>query len=108
MGYPPCCSGVLTMPMTLTVPVNLPDVRVLAHRMLEDGTVLIEVESTLQSTPCHHCGRIIDRFHRVRPPDPAATFAGIRASGGRRNPAEALPLSVLCGRADHHPALHLV
>ncbi len=51
------------MPISLTVPLDLPDVRVLANRMLEDGTVLIEVESTLQSTPCHHCGRIIDRFH---------------------------------------------
>lgn len=51
------------MLISLTVPLDLPDVRVLANRMLEDGTVLIEVESTLQSTPCHHCGRIIDRFH---------------------------------------------
>ena len=51
------------MSITLTVPLDLPDVRVLANRMLEDGTVLIEVESTLQSTPCHRCGRIIDRFH---------------------------------------------
>ena len=45
------------MPMTLAVPLDLPDVRVLAHRMLEDGTVLIEVESTLQTTRCHRCGR---------------------------------------------------
>ncbi|RUQ35432.1 MAG: transposase, partial [Candidatus Competibacteraceae bacterium] len=51
------------MPMTLAVPLDLPDVRVLAHRMLEDGTVLIEVESTLQTTRCHRCGREIDRFH---------------------------------------------
>ncbi len=51
------------MPMTLAVPLDLPDVRVLAHRMLEDGGVLIEVESTLQTTRCHRCGREIDRFH---------------------------------------------
>lgn len=31
--------------------------------MLEEGTVLIEVESTLRTTPCHRCGRMIDRFH---------------------------------------------
>ncbi len=37
--------------------------RVLVHRMLEDGTVLIEVESTLRTTRCHRCGREIDRFH---------------------------------------------
>ena len=40
------------MPITLTVPLGLPDVRVLANRMLEEVTVLIEVESTLQGTQC--------------------------------------------------------
>ena len=53
--------GLLTMPITLTVPLDLPDVRVLADRMLEDGTVLIEVESSLRTTQCHRCGREIDR-----------------------------------------------
>ncbi len=52
------------MPITLTVPLDLPNVRVLTQRMLEEGTVLIEVESTLRTTPCHRCGRMIDRFHR--------------------------------------------
>ena len=51
--------GLLTMPITLAVPLDLPDVRVLAHRMLENGTVLIEVESTLRTTQCHRCGRDI-------------------------------------------------
>ena len=51
------------MTLTLTVPLDLPDVRVLAHRMLENGTVLIEVESTLRTTQCHRCGRDIERFH---------------------------------------------
>ncbi len=56
--------GLLTMPITLTVPLDLPNVRVLTQRMLEEGAVLIEVESTLRTTPCHRCGRMIDRFHR--------------------------------------------
>jgi transposase len=51
------------MPITLAVPLDLLDVRVLASRMLEEGTVLIEVESTLRTTRCHRCGREIDRFH---------------------------------------------
>ena len=51
------------MPIPLAVPLDLPDVRVLANRMLEDGAVLIEVESTLQTAQCHRCGREIDRFH---------------------------------------------
>jgi transposase len=51
------------MPITLAVPLDLPEVRVLVNRMLEDGTVLIEVESTLRTAQCHRCGRMIDRFH---------------------------------------------
>ena len=51
------------MPIMLTVPLDVPDVRVLSQRILEGGTVLIEVESTLQTTRCHRCGRGIDRFH---------------------------------------------
>ena len=49
--------GLLTMPITLAVPLVLPDVRVLANR------VLIEVESTVRTAQCHRCGRDIDRFH---------------------------------------------
>ena len=51
------------MPITLAVPLDLPDVWVLAHRMLEEDTAWIEVESTWRTTQCHHCGRKIDRFH---------------------------------------------
>ncbi|MCP5449624.1 MAG: hypothetical protein H6972_03440 [Gammaproteobacteria bacterium] len=66
------------MPITLTVPLDLPDVRVLSHRMLEGGTVLIEVESTLQTGRCHRCGRDIDRFPD-RSTDPVAALARVWA-----------------------------
>ncbi len=56
------------MPMTLAVPLDWSDVRVFVHRMLEDGTVLIEVESTLRTTRCHRCSREIGRFHGVDRP----------------------------------------
>lgn len=51
------------MPITITLPFDVPEVRVLASRVLEDGTLLIEVESTLRTAQCHCCGREIDRFH---------------------------------------------
>jgi transposase len=51
------------MPITITLPLDVPEVRVLASRVLEDGTLLIEVESTLRTAQCHCCGREIDRFH---------------------------------------------
>ena len=53
------------MPMTISLPLDLPDVRV-----LEDATVWIEVESTLRTAQCHRCSREIDRFHEVDRPIP--------------------------------------
>jgi len=51
------------MPITISLPLDLPDVRVLATQVLQDATLLIEVESTLRTAQCHCCGRAIDRFH---------------------------------------------
>ncbi len=51
------------MPITIALPLDVPEVRVLASRMLEDGTLLIEVESTLRTARCHRCGCEIDWFH---------------------------------------------
>jgi transposase len=51
------------MSIAIALPLDLPDVRVLASRVLEDATLLIEVESTLRTAQCHRCGREIDRFH---------------------------------------------
>ncbi len=41
----------LTMPITIALPLDVPEVSVLASRMLEDGTLLIEVESTFPDGP---------------------------------------------------------
>ena len=51
------------MPITISLPLDLPDVRVLSTRVLRDATLVIEVESTLRTAQCHCCGREIDRFH---------------------------------------------
>src|SRR5512143_132560 len=51
------------MPITIALPLDLPDVRVLASRLLEDGTLLIEVESTLPTARCYRCGQELERFH---------------------------------------------
>lgn len=51
------------MSITIALPLDWPDVRVLASRVLEDATLLIEGESTLRTAQCQRCGREIDRFH---------------------------------------------
>jgi hypothetical protein len=72
------------MPIAIGLPLDLPDVRVLATQVLQDATLLIEVESTLGTAQCHCCGREIDRFHGSdRPALIIIPAAGYAATGMR-------------------------
>lgn len=50
-------------PAQITIPLDIPDVRVLHTELTAPGAFLITVESTLASTRCHQCGREIRKFH---------------------------------------------
>jgi transposase len=47
----------------ISIPLDLPDVRVLRTELTKDQELLIEVESTLTSALCRRCGRTISEFH---------------------------------------------
>lgn len=47
----------------ITIPLDIPDVRVLGVETNEGGDVVITVESTLEGTRCGKCGQIITKFH---------------------------------------------
>ena len=47
----------------VTVPLDIPDVRVLKTEINSQGELIITIESTLSGTTCHRCGRWIDKFH---------------------------------------------
>ena len=47
----------------ITIPLDIPDVRVLQTQITEQGEFIITVESTLSSARCHRCGREIRKFH---------------------------------------------
>ena len=51
------------MDSSLHIPLDLPDVRVLNLSKTEQGAWLIQIESTLNSTTCHKCGREITDLH---------------------------------------------
>jgi transposase len=51
------------MPVTIALPLDIPEVRVLSSNVLDDNRLLIEVESTLQTARCTRCGQESDRFH---------------------------------------------
>ncbi len=47
----------------VTVPLDIPDVRVLKTEINQQGELVITVESTKSGTTCHRCGRWIDKLH---------------------------------------------
>jgi transposase len=47
----------------ITIPLDIPDIKVLQTQMTEHGEFLITVESTLSSARCHRCGREIRQLH---------------------------------------------
>ena len=48
---------------TISIPLDIPDVRVLRTALLSAQVLLIEVESTLTTTTCRRCGRTISDVH---------------------------------------------
>ncbi len=53
----------MTEQPTISIPLDLPDVRVLGTKLLSPQLLLIEVERTLTRTTCRRCGRTIHDFH---------------------------------------------
>jgi transposase len=47
----------------VTVPLDIPDVRVLKTEINAQGELIITIESTKAGTICQRCGRWIDQFH---------------------------------------------
>ncbi len=47
----------------ITIPLDLPDVRVLEVQVTSAGDYVITIESTLKSAHCRKCGQLIRKFH---------------------------------------------
>ena len=47
----------------VTIPLDIPDVRVLGTEITAKGEVIITVESIKDGTECHGCGKMIRKFH---------------------------------------------
>ncbi len=47
----------------ITIPLDIPDVRVLHTEFTSSGAFLITIESTVASARCRQCGREIQKFH---------------------------------------------
>jgi transposase len=47
----------------VTIPLEIPEVRVLKNEFNQAGELIITVESTKETTVCQRCGKIIQKFH---------------------------------------------
>lgn len=47
----------------ITIPLGIPDVRVLQTSLNERGEIIITIESTKTGTPCRKCGKWITKLH---------------------------------------------
>lgn len=47
----------------VTIPLEIPEVRVLKSELNKAGELIITVESTKETTVCRRCGRVIEKFH---------------------------------------------
>ena len=52
----------------ISIPLDIPDVRVLQTELTKAGELILTVESTLPSTTCRRCGRTITERHGVDEP----------------------------------------
>ncbi len=52
----------------ISIPLDIPDVRVLQTELTKDGELILTVESTLTTTTCRRCGRTITERHGLDEP----------------------------------------
>ena len=52
----------------ISIPLDIPDVRVLQTELTKAGELILTIKSTLTSTPCRRCGRTITESHGVDEP----------------------------------------
>jgi transposase len=52
----------------ISIPLDIPDVRVLQTELTKDGEFVLTVESTLTTTTCRRCGRTITERHGLDEP----------------------------------------
>ena len=52
----------------ISIPLDIPDVRVLQTELTKDGELILTLESTLTTTTCRRCGRTITERHGLDEP----------------------------------------
>ena len=87
------------MTATFQIPLDIPDVHLLSSRSGERGELILEVESSLNSTTCRRCGCEITEFHGYDQPIRLRHLPVF----GRDVWIEIRPKRYRCPHCDDHP-----
>ncbi len=63
-----CERALMPKPPLISIPLDIPDVRVLQTELTKDGELILTVESTIPNTTCRRCGRTLTERHGVDEP----------------------------------------
>src|SRR4051794_7992700 len=58
----------MSKPPLISIPLDIPDVRVLQTELTKDGELILTVESTIAHTTCRRCGRTLTERHGLDEP----------------------------------------
>jgi transposase len=83
----------------MTIPLDIPDVRVLRTEQTKVGEYIVTVESTMTTTPCRRCGRILTDLHGL---DDPRQLRHLAIFGGPVS-IQIRPKRFRCWHGDGHP-----
>jgi transposase len=92
----------------ISIPLDIPDLRVRQTEITKDGELILTVESTLTSTTCRRCGRTITEPHGVDEPRLLRHLPILGHVVENAHSPQAFSLSVLLRPSYHHPDARLV
>lgn len=50
---------------TISIPINLSNVKVISSNTSDNGEIILQVKSTENGTHCKHCGKYISNYHSL-------------------------------------------
>jgi hypothetical protein len=92
----------------ISIPLDIPDVRVLETELTKEGELILTIESTLTSTRCRRCGRTITERYGVDEPRLLRHLPILGRVVENAHSPQALPLSLLSRPSDNYSAARLV
>ena len=84
---------------TISIPLNLPNIKVINTTTSDDGDITLKVKSTETGTYCKHCGKYINNYHSLN----KMVFLNHLPAFGTPVYIEFQPIRFQCNHCEGHP-----